>query len=108
MVLAVPITMQVPWVGISRSCARSRSAASPRPRGATPGEDAALAAAVAWWFKPSALPLALGFAAAALAGDLYMHYAVFIAPKGSVALNCTSLTVLKLVAVYTICLSWPA
>jgi len=45
----------------------------------------ALAAAVGWWFKPAALPLALGFAAAALAGDLYMHYAVFIAPKGSTA-----------------------
>ena len=28
---------------------------------------------------------ALGFAAAALIGDLYMHYSVFIAPKGSTA-----------------------
>lgn len=45
----------------------------------------ALAAAVAWWFRPAALLPALGFAAAALAGDLYMHYAVFIAPKGSTA-----------------------
>jgi hypothetical protein len=27
----------------------------------------------------------LGFAAAALLGDLYMHYSVFIAPKGSTA-----------------------
>lgn len=45
----------------------------------------ALAAAVAWWFRPAALLPALGFAAAALAGDLYMHYAVFIAPMGSTA-----------------------
>ena len=28
---------------------------------------------------------ALGFAAGALIGDLYMHYSVFIAPKGSTA-----------------------
>ena len=28
---------------------------------------------------------ALGFAAGALVGDLYMHYSVFIAPKGSTA-----------------------
>ncbi|WP_298927126.1 hypothetical protein [uncultured Ramlibacter sp.] len=32
-----------------------------------------------------ALNAALGFAAGALAGDIFMHYAVFIAPKGSTA-----------------------
>jgi hypothetical protein len=32
-----------------------------------------------------AMSCALGFAAGALAGDIFMHYAVFIAPKGSTA-----------------------
>ena len=35
-------------------------------------------------FRP-AMSGALGFAAGALAGDLFMHYSVFIAPKGSTA-----------------------
>jgi hypothetical protein len=32
-----------------------------------------------------AVSSALGFAAGALAGDVFMHYSVFIAPKGSTA-----------------------
>jgi hypothetical protein len=43
----------------------------------------ALAAALVRWSK--AAPFALGFALASLAGDLFMHYSVFIAPKGSTA-----------------------
>lgn len=42
----------------------------------------AIAAALAWRRKPV---LGLGAAAACLAADLFMHYNVFIAPKGSTA-----------------------
>ena len=42
----------------------------------------AIAAALAWRGKPV---LGLGAAAACLAADLFMHYSVFIAPKGSTA-----------------------
>jgi hypothetical protein len=43
-----------------------------------------LVALVIGHFRP-AVSSALGFAAVALVGDLYMHYSVFIAPKGSTA-----------------------
>lgn len=36
-------------------------------------------------YVPARAPFGLGFAAASLAGDLFMHYSVFIAPKGSTA-----------------------
>ena len=36
------------------------------------------------WFQ-RARPAALGFAAGSLIGDIFMHYSVFIAPKGSTA-----------------------
>jgi hypothetical protein len=42
------------------------------------------AAAVLAIFRPTALAAA-GFAAGALLGDLFMHYSIFIAPKGSTA-----------------------
>ena len=42
------------------------------------------AAAVFAFFRPTARAAA-GFAAGALLGDLFMHYSVFIAPKGSTA-----------------------
>ena len=42
---------------------------------------------VAWFLGryQRAVGFGLGFAAAALLGDLYMHYSVFINPKGSTA-----------------------
>ncbi len=42
---------------------------------------------VAWFLGryQRAVGVGLGFAAAALLGDLYMHYSVFIEPKGSTA-----------------------
>ena len=43
----------------------------------------AIAAAMA--LRPRLRVLALGAATASLVGDCYMHYAVFIAPKGSTA-----------------------
>jgi hypothetical protein len=43
----------------------------------------AIAAGIA--YVESRAVFGLGFALASLAGDLYMHYSVFIAPKGSTA-----------------------
>lgn len=43
----------------------------------------AIAAGIA--YVASRAVFGLGFAVASLAGDLFMHYAVFIAPKGSTA-----------------------
>jgi hypothetical protein len=43
---------------------------------------AASAILARFWRAPSS---ALGFAAGALIGDIFMHYSVFIAPKGSTA-----------------------
>lgn len=43
----------------------------------------AIAAGIA--YVPSRAGFGLGYAVACLTGDLFMHYAVFIAPKGSTA-----------------------